>query len=445
MGANDTPSRWAMVCNISASIFTTLPLVPYAFGFPTATSPKNFNLSWFSELPLFYQLASLLSAGITFSIGILVRYHYMPIMLKNLKEILGKCFTTTSDFLRNNIVLFFSLAAATAAAGLGYDGFLWTAETFAVLSAISNFLITGGFRIVFMPSLFKKIMNLFDKDYQFQCVLIELLKQLKEDYEEEFILTFHDQEINYDSVYHFMESIINKEQEFQSQLHPNSIFNQPTLTKKSLSILQKSVEVGTGTLVGISFFGFFAINGFRGLEIINNLLPISHSIKNLPAWCKLTLATLTGASSGAVGFITGQELLVLLKTIYSHIRKYPKDIPMLLGILLLCVGSATSLLGAARDTISEENVFYLKLHTLEGYLFLLGNTILSLGFDLNSLFKLLLKREELHLTKSSVIDWLNNNKLPKEMIDDLRRNSFFTYNEENNEEITLYKSQLRYV
>lgn len=452
---NDSPTQWAVLPNVtsilnsinhylpswqsikyylpsyknflflSGSLISSLPLITYAFGFPTGTAPQHFSMDWFLELSIYYQVASIVNTILFIGIETLIRYDHLPTVLSRLLEIIKSSCTSLGDALSFISIAFFSITAAIAGGGLGYASYSWY-PSFAPVSALLNSGIVLGYRIEFMASFYEYIKKKFAEDPQFQQVIIQLLEKLKADYAQEFDELFVDDEINDETAEKFLEVLFNRA--LQAEKKSESLFNTPSCGGQIKNYAGQGTDIVSAGVFGVAFGTFFAVNGYLGLEILCDLMTSECILDELPRIEQVLMAVIIGFSSGVLGFMTGIDLRKMVETSYEHIKKHPYDIVKLLAILTASSIQATTILVACNDIIDRGNVFRLA-DGLLGTLFAGTNSILIGGFCYKSLYQLFIHKAEHSLNTKNLASWLNQHELPHETIASLRQHGFFNQNE----------------
>lgn len=379
------------IAYLLAATFSALPNIPYALGFPSGTQPRDFTLDWWFNLPLESQIMALSYAGITVTVGTLVRLQYLPTLVADIREICSKWCSGPRNFLKNNLNLFLSIAAGISAAGLGYDSFIWAGMTYAIFSAIANGSVIGGFRIVFNTSFFNKFLNLFNQDHAFKQLFINGFKQLKSERVEELNEFLEGKELNDSVIKKIVKKLIRMMgKAHESNNHFHSTFNIPSPFDRIIKYLKNTLDIGIGLYLGTTFFLFFAQNGYRGLEILCQLLITGCYMDALSQASKIAIATLAGFSSGILAFMTGTEFSNIISSIYRRIIEHPKEALMLL-LITFCAGiAATAIISPAKYITESSNLFGIKDNSI-GYTFIFGNGGLSVLFDVIGLWKIFLK------------------------------------------------------
>lgn len=414
-----------------SAFMTSMPLLPFAFGFPTGTPPQDFSMDWFLALALFYQVTSVVNTITFLGLESFIRYEHFSGLLDKLVDIIkpaGQSLTGALCLLAN---AFFSITAAVAGAGLGYLSYLWY-PPLAIPSAALNGGVVLAFRIEFMASFFDYIKSKFDEDTQFQLFLIEMLKRLKTEYKEEFDKLFTDEEINAESAARFLHTLFDHALETAHQ--SDGVFKIPTTSDKAKEWFAKGFDATSASVFGTAFGGFFAINGYLGIEILCELLSSACPLKEAPHIEQINIAVITGLSSAVLGFMTGLDLRRLVIATYEHIKKYPQDLPKLIGVLIGSGIPATTMYVAVSDILQRENVFGLS-EGLLGTAFVAANTMLIATFCYKSLFNLFLKKEDTVLNTETVMNKLASDPLLPDVIAALKRHSFFSQDQKRDEEI----------
>lgn len=447
---NDSPTRWALLSSLSSawdsvksylpswhaikhylpsyksflltltSMITSLPLLPFAFGFPTGTAPQFFSQEWFLELSTFYLTASILNTVLFLGIETVIRNDHFSVFMDNLAHIVKNSCKSLADMIAFVANAFFSATAAMAGVGLGYLSY----ETYPPLAIPSGFLNGGvvlAFRIEFMDSFFTYIKKKFNEDSQFQLVIMHLLERLKVEHSEDFAELFADEEITVESTASFLDAIFTRALEAKES---EVLFDTPTALDKVKECLGKGFDAAAATTFGSAFGTFFAVNGYLGLEILCELIASECPLNELDHTHQGMIAVIAGLSSGVLGFMTGLNLRSLAIETYHHLKKHPEDLPKFLALLLGSGVQASSIYVATKDILGRENVFGLG-EGLLGTLFVAANTLLIGTFCYKSLFKLLLQREDKNLTVENVIHELASQPLPEETLSSLRQHSFF--------------------
>lgn len=421
-----------------AAFTTSLPLLPFAFGFPTGTPPQEFSWDWFLILPLLYQVASIVNTVIFLGLETFIRYDHFAGLLNQLAGIIkssGQSLTGALCLLAN---AFFSITAAAGGVGLGYLSYMWYPQL-AIPSAVLNGGVVLAFRIEFMASFFDYIKSKFNEDTQFQLFILDVLKRLKTEYKEDFDTLFTNEEINTESAARFLTILFDYALETTHQI--DGLFETPTTLDKTKDWLSNGLDAISASMFGTAFGGFFAINGYLGIEILCGLLSPECPLKELSHTEQIIIAIITGLSSAVLGFMTGLDLRSIVMATYEHMKKYPQDIAKLIAVLIGAGIPATTMYIAVSDILQRENVFGLSEGPL-GTAFVATNTILIAAFCYKSLFNLFLKKEETVLNTETVINKLASEPLLPDVIAALKRHSFFTMNEKRNEEEIIVQPSL---
>lgn len=407
------------------SVIASCPFAVYAFTFPMKARPESLTWALWSELSVDIKIASVVFALISLVVSTFVLYQHIPNMLKRTQEILSDFRCIVHGFcenlptvLQNCFTVVMALLAAIASLALGYYGFLWAGKWVAIAAATSNFLMTLGFRIEYIPALIEKLRTVFSKNNRFQNRLIHELKRLKPEYAEDFE-TLLTQAMSTDKVLDepkLCDSLL--------QLYNRGIqcelFNPEQIKDKIKSVLQKIVSLGFGSFIGASTLILYTQYGYDGFRI---LFQNSADLEGLPLAAKLTIGLLTATSSCIMGFMSGMDVTLMLDIACGYIKNNPLKNSIILFVVLACSSiSATSLAGASNAMLEKPNLFNFTTTSAEGSIVLYGNCLFGLILNGSGILSLITKHEP---TYYNAMHWLEKHTLSNQSISALRQHSYF--------------------
>ncbi|MBX3709354.1 MAG: hypothetical protein KIT56_03785 [Gammaproteobacteria bacterium] len=414
-----------------SSFTTTLPVAVYALTFPFNISPELLTWELFSSAPTGIKVFAIALTSACLGIGTLVRIDYFPKMAKKLKEIFSHYCPSVPDFFTNNFILIMSGIAAVSALALGYYGFIWAGQVTAMFSAGINFLLTLGFRVISVASLINDVRNLFDQNCQFQKAIVNELKRIKPEHVETFenllkAEVVMGKQIDEAVVRQCLLKIYDKASDIDLEDNENSntlvIFNPPRQLDYIKRITHKIIDLGLGVLIGSTFFVFYAQNGFDGMKIIFQYPSKNINLDNWPYGAQMTIATLTGISSGILGFLAGMELSHTIILAADYMKNNALNAGKVILVGAGCGLSATSLASAAKVITDKANLFGITTKSVSGVVMIAGNWMLASSFDFSAVMSLLTKK---HATYHNMTYWLERNQLSSETLSALRKHSYF--------------------
>lgn len=400
-----------------AAIGTSFSASIYSLGFPSHTSPDKISWRWWDNLSKMTKFLSLSNALINLIIGIMVRLAYFPKIIEAIKEEYHKTVESKSACTKNILILFLAIIAAIAGGALVYESFIASGALLAGLNALANMIIIAGFRFVSLSTLFAKIINLFDSDYQFQQQCVTHLKSMQINQSDEMAMLLNGKELNEETVREFLTVFYDRVSQSEVQLNMGS---------SKLEKIGKFFDTTLGFSLGIPYLLFFSQKGLDGIKIIASHVAPSASIDALSTALKMFIGLTIGSSSGVLAFLSGYDLRKLLQNLYEDFKNHPVDILKLLVLLPATTISALSLTSAAEAMTAIPNIFGIA-NNAYGTLFTALLTLMAVCFDFKAVAETaILDHPEDTLKIKNIGDWLEINKLSKDNVAALRQHTLFT-------------------
>lgn len=436
--ASYLPTAWRSYASTAflylASFASTLPVAVYAFIFPLKMSPAEFSLAIWRNLSWQMQATMIAFALVTTGIGVLTRLNRLPIIWHNAIEMVKHYCDNLPTFFKTNFILLLALTSAIAMIAVGYQGFVWAGAIAGILSAAIHFLSTFGFRIEAMPKLLEKMKDLFNKDVRFQKNFVNELKRLKPEHIAHFEEMLKE---NVSAGSPLDEKIIRQcllklyDKTSYIDLEANNVDNKMIELFYPLSPIERikpyvlnTINIGLGLAVGASFFIFFSQMGYKGTQMLCELVTDTCAMDLLPYMAKLGIAIFMGISASTLGFVAGNDLVGSVMTAVYYAKGGCKNMCMVFAATAGCSISATSLAGAVKAMTDAPNLFEIAPGSGVAFALIGGNWVFSTAFDLNAIIGLFPKSEQ-ELNFNQALSWLEKNKLSKETLDGLRQHSYF--------------------
>lgn len=398
------------------AIGTTLSTAIYSFGFPSHIAPSQISWQWWHSLSKVTKLLSITNASVNFIVGVLVRLAYFPKIADALRSEFHEAMKSPAQFSKNALIMLLAVIAAIAGGALVYESFIASGPIAASINALGTMIITAGFRFVSLTALFKKIINLFDKDYQFQQLCIKHLRTISEYDGNELTAHLKNVELNEDTVRHFLVTFYD---------HQHNVKNKFPTTSSALNYVGKTTDILFGLSLGIPYFMFFTQKGLDGIKIILHHANPSASLNTLSTAVQLTIGGIIASSSGVLAFLSGYDFRTLILDLYETCKKHPLDIAKMLILIPATTISALSLTSAVEAMTSIPNVYHLT-NDAYGTLFTVMLTLMAVCFDLKAIADgYILEHPEDELEIKHVATWLEHNKLSSDSIVTLKNHSFF--------------------
>ncbi len=425
------PSKYKLL-NAFLAITTSIPFIPYTMQLFTGTHPKDFSFAWWNNLSLPEQSLTSFMSVLTFIIAAVVHYHYFPSTGKKIIEILsdwsGKVGVNTI-----NIVL--SVATMISAYGLGYDAMIPAGVLWAIVGGLINSGLFGAFRLVFIPAFINRVENIFDEDEACKEKCIEYLSQLND--KEEFNEFLKEKPLCKRTIKEVLIKLNGKldEDGISSLLKPYSL----TQRIKHTSSYLLSITLGTALFTAYTLFN--TQTGYRGMEVISELINDQYPIKSLSNVAKFAIGSPSGVSAGMLAFVLGYDAPKVFHLTIEYIKQHPSrciNLFILGGIItaaLLDLGGIAS--PAYNVAADEDNFVFLSMNNASGPVFVGLCAFVSFLIDYSGMQAIVFKNkdknieEPIQLEVKDIIDWLQNDKDANKIVGKLSKMGLFANKESN--------------
>jgi hypothetical protein len=275
--------------------------------------------------------------------------------------------------------------------------------------------------------------DLFNEDVQFQKNFVNELKRLKPEHVAHFeemlkeSLTADtplDEKIIRQCLLKLYDKTSYIDLEANSDHRMLELFHPITLTERIKPYAVNIINIGLGLAVGASFFIFFSQMGYKGTQMLCELVTDSCAMNLLPYLAKLAIAIFMGISSSTLGFVAGNDLIGSVMTAVYFAKGGCKNLCMTIAAAAGSGISATALAGAVKAMTDVPNLFNITSGSGAAYALIGGNWIFSTAFDLNGIIGLFPKNDQ-EVSFNQTLSWLEKNKLSKETLDGFRQHSYF--------------------
>lgn len=422
------PSKYNLL-NAFLATATAIPFIPYTMQLFTATHPKDFSFAWWGDLSMPQQGLTAFMSVLTFIIAAVVHYHYFPSTAKKLLEILsdwsGKIGVNTL-----NIVL--SAATMISAYGLGYDAMIPAGVLWAMISGMINSGLFGAFRLVFIPAFINRVKNIFDEDEACKQKCIQYLAQLTN--KEEFNEFLEGKSLCKRTV----KAVLVKLDERLDEQGASPLLKPYSLTQRIKHTSNYLLSLTLGAALFTAYALFNTQTGYRGMEVISELINDQYSIKSLPNVAKFTIGLPSGVSAGMLGFVLGYDAPKTFSVTKEYIKQHPHrsiNIAILVGIITAALLDVGGIASPAYNVAADENNFvFVSMNNISGSVFVGLCAFVSFLIDYSGMQGIAFKNKSIDnsppkLEVNDIINWLENEKEANKTVGKLTKMGLFASKE----------------
>lgn len=414
----------------------TIPGAINAFCAPSKTKPANLSKELWNSFPPDIQAQSIINLLSSIAVNVYVLRDSFPNALDKLKTNFQHPNLTAKKLIANISFLLTGIDAALPFAATSYEACKWITEAIAIVAGLLSFVQTCVTRYPAVINGVRRVELLFDKDMRAQRKMANQLRYLTQGFINNFnqMCTEHPGPVTAPHISTLLKSF------GERNVHlPSTDFFRKRTTRDHLRVYALApAQEGSAILIAAIAFYVFTKKGFDGLNVIFYLG--GSSLDHLDNSQKFALGSVGGAVSGTLYYLSThnffnnvvpillellqdfisaliqlcQHPINTLKDTYQHPEKFGRFLKLSAGVAF-SVCSSQMMVTVGRPLLGDELAQVLGFGALE--------------VNLNGVFNQILKEEKTAANRaaslSKVINYLEENPLPKADIQHLGRYSVF--------------------
>lgn len=419
------PSFGSVVNGVTSAIFA-IPYIYYTAQLYSGIQTKNLTLEKLLSLSLSDQVLIDFMIVFTYGISVFVHYKYFPETWEQLVNIFSEW---KNKIFVNSTTSILTIAAMISAFGLGYDAMIAEGVLPAVLNALLNAGLFGAFRVVFVPSFIDRVKKIFDADDNFKTICADYLERFK--FPEHLNEYLRDKQLNKQMV---KSVLLTLDQEIKA-LGPDEMLNTLTLLNRVFHATGKSFDIALGASLFSAYFLFNTQTGYRGMEVICELLSDHCPLDALNHLYKSLIGLASGLSSGMFAFVLGFDLRKAFQATFDYLKTQPYvllNATMFMAIVLSSWADIGFIVSPAYNMVVDpNNIIYISMDNISGPLFIAACALFSFQLDyaaMAALYFTKTKKADVSPQVVDVIDWIQNNKESTKLMHKLNKVGLFREN-----------------